>query len=233
MPRRTRLKPWRGDRWNSCVYNAIERRVAKNIEAIGAPLGIDDPTEQAALIEAVTIELRRAWSYLRDVQHAASNQAARHILLELMKTTNLVDAVERADPNVRLLIEKSDSEQQFLEVLVNDPPRLAKAVGRALRIVTKDRARGNPKGSIQFAEHILANSLAKVFQRFGGRPTRKFDPYEDKEYGQFRDFVIAVMEVIPKFLQRSPGRRLSSTSPVDYMVRLATRRLRGTPQKTA
>jgi hypothetical protein len=233
MPRRTRLKPWRGDRWNSCVYNAIERRVAQNIEAIGAPLGIDDPTEQAALIEAVTIELRRAWSYLRDVQHAASNQAARHILLELMKTTNLVDAVERADPNVRLLIEKSDSEQQFLEVLVNDPPRLAKAVGRALRIVTKDRARGNPKGSIQFAEHILANSLAKVFQRFGGRPTRKFDPYEDKEYGQFRDFVIAVMEVIPKFLQRSPGRRLSSTSPVDYMVRLATRRLRGTPQKTA
>ena len=233
MPRRTRLKPWRGDRWNSCVYNAIERRVRANLDQIAAPLGLDDPVELDALVDAITVELRRAWAYLRDVQHAASDQAARHILLELMKANDLVVEVERADPNVRFLIEKSDPEQQFLELLVNDPPRLEKAVGRALWIVTKDRARGNPKGSIQFAEHVLANSLAKVFQRFGGRPTRKFDPYEDKEYGQFRDFVIAVMKVIPKFLQRSPGRRSSGTSPVDYMVRLATRRLRGTPQKTA
>jgi len=233
MPRRTRLKPWRGDRWNSCVYNAIERRVAKNIEAIGAPLGIDAPTEQAALIEAVTIELRRAWSYLRDVQHAASNQAARHILLELMKTTNLVDEVERADPNVRLLIEKSDSEQQFLEFLVNDPPRLKRAVGRALRMVTQNQKTGRPAGSIRFAEHVLATSLAAVFRRFGGKPVRHSDIEWDHEDGPFREFVEAVMDIVPLFLERTPSQRAPLTRPVDYMIRLATRRLRGAPQKTA
>ena len=130
MPRRTRLKPWRGDRWNRCVYNAIERRVQANLDQIAAPLGLGDPVELDALVDAVTVELRRAWAYLRDVQHAASDQAARHILLELMKANDLVAEVERADPNVRFLIEKSDSEQQFLELLVNAPPRLEKAVGR-------------------------------------------------------------------------------------------------------
>ena len=47
-----------------------------------------------------------------------------------MKANDLVAEVERTDPNVRFLIEKSDPEQQFLELLVNDPPRLEKAVGR-------------------------------------------------------------------------------------------------------
>ena len=63
MPRRTRLKPWRGERWNSCVYNAIERRVRGNLDQIAAPLGLDDPVELDALVDAVTVELRRAWAY--------------------------------------------------------------------------------------------------------------------------------------------------------------------------
>ena len=63
MPRRTRLKPWRGDRWNSCVYNAIERRVRANLDQIAAPLGLNDPVELDALVDAITVDLRRA--YLR------------------------------------------------------------------------------------------------------------------------------------------------------------------------
>ena len=233
MPRRTRLKPWRGDRWNSCVYNAIERRVRANLDQIAAPLGLDDPVELDALVDAITVELRRAWAYLRDVQHAASDQAARHILLELMKANDLVAEVERADPNVRFLIEKSDPEQQFLELLVNDLPRLEKAVGRALSVVTKDRQTGRPAGSIRCAEHVLATLLAAVFRRFGGRPVRHSDIEWDYEDGPFREFVEAVMDIVPLFLERTPSQRTPLTRPVDYMVRLATRRLRGTPQKTA
>ena len=77
MPRQTRLNPWRDDRWNSCVYTAIDRRVRAHLDQIAAPLDLDDPVELGALVDAVTVELRRARAYLRDVQHAASDQA-RH-----------------------------------------------------------------------------------------------------------------------------------------------------------
>jgi hypothetical protein len=236
MPRRTRLKPWRGDRWHGCVYSAIERRVRANLDQISAPLGVDDPTEQAALVEAVTVELRRAWAYLRDVQNAASNPAARHILRELLQAGNLVAEVERADPTVRYLIEIYDWPSRgkgFLEVIQDDPPRLRKAISRALRATMKDRKRGKPKGSIQFSEHVLADGLANVFERFGGRATRRHAAYGGYDYGPFKDFIGTILGIIPQSLQRSSRQRKSDASAVDYMIRLSARHPRRTPQKSS
>ena len=234
MPRRTRLKPWRGDRWNNCVYNAIERRVAKNIEAIGVPLGIDDPTEQVALIEAVTIELRRAWAYLRDVQSAASEQKARHFLEKIFRSRDIAEAIDRADPTVRYLIEQHDWPSRgkaFIEEIVEDAVRARKSVSRALTTVLQADVHHRPKGTSQFSEHVLAEGLARIFERFGGRATRRFDAYGGYEYGPYRDFVAFVLEIVPKGLKRSPGSGKIDRDPVDYMVRLSARHVRGTPQK--
>ena len=234
MPRRTRLKPWRGDRWNSCVYNAIERRVAQNIEAIGAPLGIDDPTEQAALIEAVTIELRRAWAYLRDVQSAASEPATRHILKELLRTKDLVKEVERSDPTVRYLIEKHDWPSRgkaFIDEIARDPKRLSKATARALKATTVNKRRGHPNHQEQFSEHVLAAGLAKIFERFGGRVTRRVDILDSHEYGPYREFVVSVLQLVPDFLKRSPGRSKIYRNPVDYMVRISVGKINRIPKK--
>ena len=143
MPRRTQLKPWRGDHWKPFVYRSIERRVTKNIKYIAPPIGIDDPTEQEALAEAVTIELRRAWVVLRDVQSAASEPATRKLLYELLRAKDLVMEVERADPTVRRLIEEHDWMERgrgFIESIVTDPTRLRKAVSRALKAVTKKKS---------------------------------------------------------------------------------------------
>ena len=234
MPRRTRLKPWRGDRWNTFIYGTIERRVRANIDSISAPLGLDDPSERDALVDAITVELRRAWAYLRDVQHAASDQAARHILQALLKADDLVEGVERSDPTVRRLIEEHDWPSRgkvFLEEIVDDPHRLRKAVSRALRATTKSRTSARPKGSIQFAEHVLAKSLARVFERFGGRATRRHEAYGGYEYGPYRDFIEAVLGIIPQHIQRTGSRRQSDTSSADYMVRLSARHVRRTPLK--
>ncbi len=234
MPRRTRLKPWRGDHWKPFVYRAIEHRVAGNIESIAAPLGIDDPTEREALAEAVTIELRRAWAYLRDVQSAASEPATRKLLYELLRAKDLVMEVERADPTVRRLIEEHDWMERgkgFIENITTDPAHLRKAVSRALTAVTKKNASSRPSGTAQFSEHLLADSLARVFERFGGRATRRFDAYAGHEYGPYRDFVQAVLQVVPRRLQRSPGRVGKSRNPVDYMVRLSARHTYRTPKK--
>jgi hypothetical protein len=228
MPRRTRLKPWRGDRWQAVVYRAIERRVAGNIESIAAPLGIDDPSEREALVEAVTIELRRAWAYLRDVQSAASEAAARHILKELLRAKDLVMEVERADPTVRRLIEQHDPSirgEGLLEEMANDPERLRKATEQALQTTTEVRQRGRPKYSTQISEYVLAEALAKIFRRFGGRPVRHMDD-DTQEDGPFFEFVYAVMDIVPYYVERSLGRRYPFSRPIDYMIRQATQRER-------
>lgn len=234
MPRRTRLKPWRGDRWNSCVYNAIERRVAQNIEAIGAPLGIDDPTEQGALIEAVTIELRRAWAYLRDVQSAASEQKARYVLEKILRSSDIEKAIDRSDPTVRYLIEQHDWPSRgkaFIEEIVEDAARARKSVSRALTAVLKADVHHRPTGTSQFSEHVLAEGLADVFGRFGGRVTRRVDTLDSHESGPYREFVVSVLQLVPDSLKRSPGKSKINRNPVDYIVRLSIRHVRGTPQK--
>jgi len=178
MPRRVQLKPWRGDRWKSYVYHGIERRVRNSLDSIAAPLNLDGSAEQEALVEAVTIELRRAWAYLRDVQSAASDPAALHILKELLRAEDLVTKVEQADPNVRRLIEEYDwfsRGKAFVEEIATDPSRLRKATSRALRAVTKSKTSNRPRGTAQFAEHVLAESLSGVFERFGGRATRRHE----------------------------------------------------------
>jgi hypothetical protein len=234
MPRRTRLKPWRGDHWKPFVYRAIERRVAGNIESIAAPLGIDDPTEREALAEAVTIELRRAWAYLRDVQSAASEPATRKLLYELLRAKDLVMEVERADPTVRRLIEEHDRPsggKAFLEEIATDSQRLYKATSRALAAITKVKRRGHPAQRGQISEHVLAAVLAKIFERFGGRATRRFDAYGGYEYGPYRDFVVSVLEMVPMQLRRSAGRAKKQRDSVDYMVRLSARHTYRTPKK--
>ena len=234
MPRRVQLKPWRGDRWESYVYRAIERRVRNNIDSIAAPLNLDDSAEQEALVEAVTTELRRAWAYLRDVQSAASDPAALHILKELLRAEDLVTKVEQSDPNVRRLIEEHDwfsRGKAFVEEIATDPVRLRKATSRALRAVTKSNMPNRPRGTAQFAEHVLAESLSIVFERFGGRATRRHESGD--EYGPYREFVRAVLGVVPKRLLRSPGRVGKYRNPLDYMVRLSARHVDRTPQKTS
>ena len=234
MPRRTQLQPWRGDHWKPFVYRSIERRVTKNIKYIAAPIGIDDPTEQEALAEAVTIELRRAWVVLRDVQSAASEPATRKLLYELLRAKDLVMEVERADPTVRRLIEEHDWVERgrgFIESIVTDPTRLRKAVSRALKAVTKKKVSGRPSGTVQFSERVLAESLAQVFERFGGRATRRFDADAENEYGPYRDFVTSVLVIVPMQLRRSAGRAKKQRDSVDYMVRLSARHTYRTPKK--
>ena len=227
MPRRVQLKPWRGDRWESYVYRAIERRVRNNIDSIAAPLNLDDSAEQEALVEAVTTELRRAWAYLRDVQSAASDPAALHILKELLRAEDLVTKIEQSDPNVRRLIEEHDRPSRgraFIEEIANDPHRLRKATSRALAATTKVKKRGRPRHSGQIAEYALAESLTNVFRRFGGRPVRHRDINHDEEDGHFFEFVYAVMEIVPYHIERSIGRRRPFSRPIEYMIRSATRR---------
>jgi hypothetical protein len=234
MPRRVQLKPWRGDRWKSYVYHGIERRVRNSLDSIAAPLNLDGSAEQEALVEAVTIELRRAWAYLREVQSAASDPAALHILKALLRAEDLVTKVEQADPNVRRLIEEHDwfsRGKASLEEIATDPSRLRKATSRALRAVTKSKTPNRPRGTAQFAEHVLAESLSGVFEQFGGRATRRHDAYGGYEYGPYREFVTAVLGVVPKCLLRSPGRIGKYRNPLDYMVRLSARHVDPTPKK--
>jgi hypothetical protein len=232
MPRRYRLKPWHGDRWEAFVHNAIERRVFSHLDAIASPLGIDDPTEQKALGDAVTVEMRRAWSYLRDVQSAPSEQMATHVLEELLKIEEIAIAVEHCDPTTRYLLERYDWPSRgkiFIEQISDDPQRLSKAAQRALNAARDAKVRHRPPGTKNFAEHVFADGLARVFHRFGGRVGRRVNPYSGHEYGPYRAFVASVIALVPKRIARWSVSKRAGRDPVDYIVRLSTRHRRFIP----
>lgn len=203
-------------------------------------MGISEPTEKEALAGSLTTELRRAWSYLRDVQNAASDPGIRKILLKLVQADNLPDRCAQLDPNARSLIEDCyPGGRTPLEEGVKDLPQLKQAVVRALRVVTKNKRNGRPLGSIQVAQHVLARSLATIYARFTGRlPTRHYDPATGTEQGPFFDFVATVMDLVPPFLRRATkyahdSRYANYKKSIDYIVRLAIASSKKNPRKTA
>ena len=240
MPRTQNHKTWRGDQWKPFVHRAIYRRIQNHLDEICRPLGLSEPTEKEALAADLTTELRRAWSYLRDVQNAASDPGIRKILLKLVQADNLPDRCTEIDPNARSLIEDCyPGGRTPLEEGVKDLPQLERAVVRALRVVTKNKRDGRPLGSIQVAQHVLARSLATIYARFTGRlPTRHYDPATGTEQGPFFDFVTTVMDLVPPFLRRATkyahdSRYANYKKSIDYIVRLAIASSKKNPRKTA
>ena len=240
MTRTRNHNTWRGDQWKPFVHRAIHRRIQKNLDEICQPLGISDPTEKEALAAGLTTELRRAWSYLRDVQNAASDPGVRKILLKLVQADKLPDRCEQVDPSARSLIEDCyPGGRTPLEEGVKDLPQLRRAVERALRVVTTNKRNGRPLGSIQVAQRALARSLATIYTRFSGRlPARHHDPATGTEHGPFFDFVASVMDLVPPFLRRATKyahdpRYANYRKSVDYIVRLAVTSSKKNPRKTA
>lgn len=78
--------------------------------------------------------------------------------------------------------------------------------------------RGRRPGSANWAQRQLGLGLAQIYAEQSGRaPTRRYDSYGDgREHGPFREFVVCVVDAVPKTLRAT---RKGHVPQVDYLVR--------------
>lgn len=216
-------QPWHGDRWLQVVSKVIEGRLEEQRGRLADLTGLSEPAEIDGLLDDLATELRRCWAILRDVNRALSDARVLQALASLLKVKNdLYACVVAADPNTRSLIEDSwPGGQRFLEnVDRDDEAALRQAVCNALDEMPVP-SRGRPRGTEDHASGELAGRLAMIYQRYSGRaPSRRVTVDTHKEYGPFRDFVDAVIEIFPTCLRRyksSPSGSVGKT--VDHLVR--------------
>lgn len=92
------------------------------------------------------------------------------------------------------------------------------AVTRQDRLAPTKRRRGRPVGSANWAQRQLALGLATIWADHGGkRPTRRFDAIGERgAYGPYREFVIAVLDMVPRALRIT---RKGGIPDVEWLVR--------------
>jgi hypothetical protein len=172
-------------------------------------------------IDALTEELRRCWSNLRDVNRAASLAVVYRILEALEANSRpAMEAFDQLDPRVRHIIEEN-YRGGWIALATNGPkPELMREAIRKARAQLDRPKRGRPPQSRDYASERLAHGLAAIYQAYREeRPTRRVIPRSGGiEYGPFHDFVEAVMDVVPRMLRRSAKGGVKS---VDHLVRLA------------
>lgn len=170
--------------------------------------------------------LRRCWSLLRDVNPAISSARVFRALEAIERNAeNFIQQMESLDPMTRGLIE--DFYPGGWMALAADPV-CAEALSRAAADAKKMLpvpSRGRPKGTKDYAGDQLGRELAETFARYSeSKPTRRvISDSGGHEYGPYREFVEAVMEVVPSRLRRTSKGGLKR---VDHLVRMGVAHLR-------
>jgi hypothetical protein len=230
------VQPWRGDAWDSRIYELIEKRVSREfntlIDVMGIPEYREYPDPAKELLEELVLVFRMARTYIRDVNAAASEAQARKTLEHLIKhPANIVEQVNQADPRTRSLIEKYwPGGPQHIEVVPPDPDAYLESATAAFAALPKPKP-GRPPGSDDQASRECALRMADTYLRFTGKsPTRRYDFYSGEsgaEYGPFRDFVAAMLSLIPDRLLRSlHPHALGTTKAIDHITRLGIEQLK-------
>ena len=75
---------WHGDGWTPIVVRVINARLDRIRPELAKILGLDEETEISAMIDDLSVELRRCWSILRNVNNALSDASVRLRLEELL-----------------------------------------------------------------------------------------------------------------------------------------------------
>lgn len=222
------------DGWDPWVLDQIERRVAKHFDDLLTTLGLYEYRYTSLTVvedafEGITEALWRGYAYLRNSNQGLSIPRIRKELERLLEDpASIVENMHQADSRVRAAVMLSWPGGRLLsEAAICDQSACDTAVRNALASLPKS-GRGRPKGSKDEATAVFARILAETYYALtGDKPTRRVHSDTGREYGPFRDFVEAVVQLIPRRIHRGlHPHSLSTTKGIDHIVRLGVESFR-------
>jgi len=237
MPRNTQpLTNWHGDSWSPVVGHAIDRRLVKDWGKIAniirpiyqknhSEIDINQLATQRAfeiefnaLIQDLSNELRRAWGILRDVNRSGSDaQIYRTLQALIHDPKDIQNQIWSIDLGTRSFIEDHHTDGPLaLEDQFFNEEKTITACQHALKSLPTPKP-SRPKGTKNHAQISLAIALAEIYARHVAMPTRIFDSEKNTFRGPFKDFVQAIMDLIPVQLKRKKD---GGTRLVDHMVQI-------------
>ena len=174
-------------------------RVAARKVDIARALNLEEENEIAAAVEEMSHVLYSALVILRHVDRLASEARQRQDLWRLAKAHEPTMAlIEQQDARVIDRIALHLPKRVELPPDSDPSPAQIKTAIAAARAGLGAKKIGRSPGTASLAQRQFALGLAGIWVHHTGRPpTRRFNAYENVEYGPFFEFVKLVLSMLP------------------------------------